>query len=967
VIKKTYDSIIQKANSVDFSMLDDSELFDYFNDIRPISSGFIPESFAIIREVFDRRLGIWRIFDRELKDTFDDIQSIWSFVYEKRKSMGDSRIHLEGSFYEYVRNKRRREDSLMFIPYDVQLIGALALYDGKIAEMLTGEGKTVIAVFASCLWAKLGKKVHIATVNDYLALRDCKWMSPVYEFLSFRVDCVLSYMTDAERRISYDADIVYGNNYEFGFDYLRDNLKYRLTDRVQGRLDCIIIDEIDSILMDEATTPLVISEAPYNDYSDYWKLKETIELLIEKQSDLVSNLLQQARLETDTQLKYIMLIQISKADPWNRGLLDYLNEDESMSRGMDATLGRFATARSEYKLEDDLYYVIDEKHRTVKLTDNGINMIEQQLGEGFMTYRDADFRGEALRNLLQLLKAYTLFRKDEDYVVNDGSIVIVDESTGRLAYGKKYEDGLHQAIECKEGLQVTSENRITGRITHTNYVRLYEKVSGMTATAHTEADEFKRLYNLDVVRIPPNKPVIRFDLPDMFFKTEDEKLEGVVDEIKEYHKFGRPILAGTRSVEKSEHLSDLLKQSDIPHRVLNARNHSEEADIIRLAGEPYAVTVATNMAGRGTDIALGRNLYQIVLENYIEYFKKEAENHEIRINTYSQIEHEMITQRIMLADQLQIREIADSKNVKKVIVVSARPTEEKNVVSARLTEERIGDKKPGVAIDFGLGLHVIGTERHSARRIDDQLKGRSGRQGDPGSSRFYMSLEDELFRVFSDSDISGQIYKMTALSRKIQRRSEEMSYESRKTLIEYDDIMDKQRKAIYCKRLEILKSVDADSIIYPVIEEFTNDLMSSYFGTYETEPDLHELERDLYESFGVHILNIMKLDAPEIKSAVLKNLKNAWDSRREIFGDDFSIKLVKVAMIDALDSAWSDYLSFHSEFDNSMMLRSYVRDNIKTEYRLEANRIFNELHRLIRSKSLKAIFGYPIPVRAGVF
>ncbi|MBM3212991.1 preprotein translocase subunit SecA, partial [Candidatus Poribacteria bacterium] len=560
--------IIKEINDIDFSRLDDSELSNMISNIRSelncekTPDYFLTQVFAIIKEVLVRKLGIQ--------------------------------------------------------PYDVQLMGALALYSGKIPEMGTGEGKTVVAVFPACLWALNGKKVHIATLNDYLAHRDCKWMRPVYEFLGLNVDCILSFMTDPERRQAYKADVVYGNNYEFGFDYLRDNAKNSLKNRVQSKLEYAIIDEIDSILMDEASTPLVISnisddKAFRNNH--IWKFKATVESLLEMQKQLVERLFYQAQKEIEN--RFIKLLQISMADPWSKNLLDYLNQNKDAYKKMRALWNKFSTARSEYKLEEELFYIVDERQHTVKLTENGISLIENQLGQGFMTLDSTDSSGNNIRDILQLLRAYVLYRKDEDYVMHNGKIIIVDEFTGRLAFGKKYEEGLHQAIECKEGLRITSENSISGRITHPNYFRLYDKMTGMTATAHTEAEEFKNLYKLDVVRIPTHKPVIRIDLPDRFYRTEEEKMNAIIDDIKEYHSFGRPILIGTRSVEKSERLSHLLTESGIKHNVLNAKNHAQEAEIIKSAGQPYAVTIATNMAGRGTDIVLGDNLHQIVIENYV--------------------------------------------------------------------------------------------------------------------------------------------------------------------------------------------------------------------------------------------------------------------------------------------------------------------------------------------------------------
>ncbi len=898
VVKK-YHKTVQAINSFDFSGLDDADLVEAVNRLKADRMSALPELFAIVREVIDRRLGIWKLFDdTEGAHASAPLQRACDIVREKRGTVDDSQIHLEASFYRSVREMRQSGDGLTFWPYDVQLMGALALCEGKIAEMGTGEGKTVVAVFPACLWALSGKKVHIATVNDYLALRDCEWMEPVFRFMGLDVDCVLSHTPDAERRQAYKADVVYGNNYEFGFDYLRDNVKNNLKNRVQSKLEYVIIDEVDSILMDEATTPLIISSAPEERGNSYWKLKPTVELLLEKQSELVEQLFGEMEAEVDSQMRSIKLVQIAKADPWDAGLLDYFSKNKNAVKGMRSVQSKFVAARSEYKLEEKLFYVVDERSRTVNLTEQGMELVERELGSGFMILEEISEkippgpplqggkigeRGtEELRNFMQLLRAYVLHWKDEDYIVSNGGITIVDEFTGRLAFGKKYEEGLHQAIECKEGLQITPENRVVGRITHPNYFRLYEKMVGMTATAHTEAEEFKRLYKLEVIRVPTNEPVIREDLPDRFYRTEEEKLEGIIDEIEEYHNLEKPVLVGTRSVEKSERLSALLGQRGISHNVLNARNHAQEAEIIRDAGQPHVVTIATNMAGRGTDIALG---------------------------------------------------------------------------------------------DPKLGLHVIGSERHSARRIDHQLRGRSGRQGDPGSSRFHLSLQDELFRVFGRGEMSAMVKaferghnadKMSALPglarlvRRAQRTSEETSYDIRKRLIQRDDVTDKQRKTIYRMRQEALASDWTKERVQSLIADYMQDIVDS--DELVDEASLTELRTRCMNDFGVRI---PKLDSvismEEIKEAIAEAFGKTYDRRESVLGTEFSGKLGRAAMLEALETSWADYLSFQSEFDRSMSLRSYVKGSTLADYRLESTRLFEDLLASVRQESLKDIFTYPLP------
>lgn len=870
---KKYQHAIKKINNFNFENFDDSELLARINLLKEklnnLSNDIIYELFSIIREVIDRRLGIWKIFDSDLSDPFktEAIQANYDNVRAKRQSLDNSQIYLDNVFYAEVR--RLRQAQLSFTPFDVQLIGGLALLDGKIAEMGTGEGKTIVAVFPASVWALSGKKVHIATVNDYLALRDCMWMSPVYRFLGLNVDCVLSYMPDDERRNSYQADIIYGNNYEFGFDYLRDNLKNRVKDKVQSKLEYVIIDEIDSILMDEATTPLIISGSPENNTSDFWRFKGVIESLIKQQKEITECLFDEFEAEGDPEIQIIKLIQIKMADPLNEKLQVYLADDETTEK-IDAIHGKFIAGRSEYKLEEDLLYIVNEKQRTVKLTDNGITFVEEKLGEGFLTMplnHNSNIKGEQVRNLLQLLRAYTLYRKDEDYIVSNGGIIIVDEFTGRLAFGKKYEEGLHQAIECKEGLQITPENRVMGKITHPNYFRIYEKMAGMTATAHTEADEFKRLYKLEIVKVPTNKPVIRIDLPDKFYKTEEEKFEEIINDIKECYSVGRPILIGTRSVEKSENLSAILEKNNIPHNVLNAKNHEEEAEIIKNAGQPYAVTIATNMAGRGTDIVLGQN-----------------------------------------------------------------------VVS---------------------GLHVIGTERHTARRIDDQLIGRSGRQGDPGSSRFYLSLQDDLFRLFASDEMpemakaieNRQINKLKIVTKKAQRKSEETSYAIRKHLIEHDDVIDKQRKVIYKMREAILTDNEIEKRIQEIIADYVDSIVPSNFPFTNIENALNVYIPDNFDDF----------DRESVKNIIIGAIGKVFETRRDLLGKDFYEKLGKAIMLEVIDNAWTDYLSFQNEFDNSIMLRSYVKGDVIVDYKRECAKSFKDLLSSIKYETLRGILAYPLP------
>jgi len=585
--------------------------------------------------------------------------------------------------------------------FDVQLIGGVVLHQGKIAEMKTGEGKTLVATLPVYLNALLERGVHVVTVNDYLAKRDAEWMGKIYNFLGLDVGVIVHGLDDAERKKAYQADVTYGTNNEFGFDYLRDNMKYSLEDMVQRDFYYAIVDEVDSILIDEARTPLIISGPSDESTELYYRVNQ---------------------------------------------IIPFLKED---------------------------HYKIDEKAKAVTLTEEGVAQCERLLGVENL-YDPANT--ELLHHVQQALKAHKLFKKDVDYIVKDGQVIIVDEFTGRIMPGRRYSDGLHQALEAKEGVKIESENQTLASITFQNYFRMYEKLAGMTGTADTEAAEFKKIYNLDVVVIPTHKPMIREDYPDVVFRTEEEKFKAAAKEIKEMHEKGRPVLVGTTSVENSEKLSALLKKMGVPHEVLNAKHHEREAEIVAHAGEKGRVTIATNMAGRGTDIVLGEG----------------------------------------------VRELG--------------------------------------------GLHILGTERHESRRIDNQLRGRSGRQGDPGSSRFYLSLEDDLLRIFGSDKIAGLMDKMgmaegepiehPMLSKAIenaQRKVEAHNFEIRKHLLEYDDVMNKQREVVYALRKQIMKGENLREEIYAYIEEISQRLAETYFDdkTSPEEWDWDALDEALRVRYGV--------------------------------------------------------------------------------------------------------------------
>ena len=650
--------------------------------------------------------------------------------FRQRLAAGETVDDILPEAFAVVREVSKRTLSMRH--FDVQILGGVVLHEGKIAEMKTGEGKTLVATLPVYLNALEGKGVHVVTVNDYLAKRDTQWMGPVYHFLGLTIGAIqhdisflydpsylstdkkLDFLRPCSRQEAYAADITYGTNNEFGFDYLRDNMKYDLSDYCQRELNYAIVDEVDSILIDEARTPLIISGPSEESTDKYYRIDKIIP-----------------------------------------------------------------------KLQKDADYTIDEKARTAILTEEGNSKVERLLGTGNL-YDPANI--ELVHHVLQALKAHTLFKKDVDYVIKDGEVLIVDEFTGRLMPGRRWSDGLHQAVEAKEGVKIESENQTLATITFQNYFRMYAKLAGMTGTADTEAAEFAKIYNLEVMVIPTNKPMTRADYPDMIYKTEKGKFSAAVKEIEELHTKGQPVLVGTISIEKSELLSSILKKKGIPHAVLNAKYHEREAEIIAQAGRSGGVTIATNMAGRGTDIVLGGNPEGIARE--------------------------------ILKDKSDYTEEDWKRAISKAEAICA--AEREKVVSAG-------------------GLHIMGTERHEARRIDNQLRGRSGRQGDPGASRFYLSLEDDLMRIFGSDRISGIMDKLgmeedMPIENKIvskaienaQKRVEAHNFDIRKHLIEYDDVMNKQRTEIYSFRKEILQGENLKDRILEMADEVVEESLVIY-------------------------------------------------------------------------------------------------------------------------------------------
>ena len=727
--------------------------------------------------------------------------------------------------------------------FDVQLIGGMVLNDGKIAEMRTGEGKTLVGTLAVYLNALTGKGVHVVTVNDYLAKRDAAWMGKLYNFLGLTVGVVLSGQSQEEKRAAYAADITYGTNNEFGFDYLRDNMAFSVADKVQREMNFAIVDEVDSILIDEARTPLIIS-GPAEDSSE---LYQRINLIVPK-------------------LKR--------------------QEGEEPENGQ----------------EGDFY--LEEKNKQVYLTELGHQHVEELLaesgllGEGQSLYDAANIR--LMHHVNAALRAHMLYQRNVEYIVKDNEVIIVDEFTGRTMPGRRWSDGLHQAVEAKEGVRVQNENQTLASITFQNYFRLYNKLAGMTGTADTEAFEFQQIYGLEVVVIPPAKPVARKDHTDLVFLTAKEKFAAIVEDVKDCRERQQPVLVGTASIETSEYLSGLLDKEKVPHQVLNAKFHAKEAEIIAQAGQPGAVTIATNMAGRGTDIVLGGNL--------------EAE--------------------LSAADEAQHEAIKADWQARHETVLSAG------------------------------GLHVVGTERHESRRVDNQLRGRSGRQGDPGSSRFYLSLQDNLMRIFASERVAGLMQKLgmqegeaiehpwvNKAIENAQRKVEGHNFDIRKQLLEYDDVANDQRKVVYQQRAELMATDDVSETIKAIREDVVNEMISTYIPPQSLDEmwDVAGLERALESDFA-HAMPVQQwldedanLHEETLRRRIVDELEQAYYVKEAMAGKEVLRHFEKAVMLKVLDEQWKDHLGTMDHLRMGIHLRGYAQKNPKQEYKREAFELFSQM------------------------
>ncbi len=772
-------------------------------------------------------------------------------------------------------------------PYEVQIIGAIVLHQGRIAEMRTGEGKTLVACCASYVNALDSKGVHVVTVNDYLAKTQSEEMGKVYRYLGLSIGCILHDLNNDERREQYNCDITYGTNNEFGFDYLRDNMVIYKTEKVQREFNFAIVDEVDSILIDEARTPLIIS----------------------------------GRGDKSTEL-------YTHADRFAKTCKPYI-------------VAEMDTKTDQEELAQDYDYIIDEKAKTATITRKGVKKAEKFFN--VINLYDAN-NTTLLHHVNQALKANGVMKKDIDYVINDGEIVIVDEFTGRLMQGRRYNDGLHQAIEAKEGVKVAHESKTLASITFQNFFRLYHKLSGMTGTAMTEEDEFREIYKLDVIEIPTNKPVIRIDHPDVVYKTERGKFKAAIEQIKECHEKGQPVLVGTISIDKSEVLSKMLQKEGIKHNVLNAKQHAKEAEIVAQAGRFGAVTIATNMAGRGTDILLGGNAEVLAVSD----MKKEGIPDEIINDAISYVDTEDET---ILEARKRYRELLEKRNAE------------------------IGDQAEKVK-EVG-GLFILGTERHESRRIDNQLRGRAGRQGDPGESRFFLSLEDDLMRLFGgdrlqimmdnmkiEEDMPIESKMLTSVIESSQKKVEGRNFGIRKNVLNYDDVMSTQREIIYGQRAKVLDGDDIHDYILKMIKDWVADGVNLYIvdGTTHDDWNLAGLREHFAgllttdSDFNYTTEELAAATKEGITAELEKRALDYYDKREADIGDDVLRELERVILLKVVDMKWMDHIDDMDELRKGIGLRAMGQKNPVVEYRYEGFEMFDAMIESIREDTVRLLF-----------
>jgi preprotein translocase subunit SecA len=862
--------------------------------------------------------------------------------FKKRLSDGETVDDLMVETFALVKEACRRlvgkkwqvveiETEWNMIPFDVQLIGAIVLHQGKIAEMKTGEGKTLVATMPLYLNGLTGKGAHLVTVNDYLARRDREWMGPVYESLGLTVGVLQTGIEPELRKEAYRCDVTYGTNNEFGFDYLRDNMVWRLEDKVQPGHNYAIVDEVDSILIDEARTPLIISGPVEHETKAFNELNPIVQRINSAQTVFVNRVVAEAKrmLDDSADPKEIgkKLLQARRGSPKNRQLLK-LEQESGVKKLIEETELKYIRDKSFEEVDKDLYFTIDEKSNIIDLTEKGQHFIapnnpdmfelpnlsemigaidknedfspKERLAAREKAYQEYAQKNETMANLRALLKAYSLFEKDVEYVVQEGRVIIVDQFTGRLMPGRRFSDGLHQAIEAKEHVRVQEETQTFATITIQNYFRMYDKLAGMTGTAATEANEFWEIYKLDVVEIPTKEPVRRVDYQDIIYRSRREKYNAIIDEILKWHEKKRPILVGTTSVDVSEVLSRMLQRKGLQHEVLNAKHHQREALIVASAGQPGAVTIATNMAGRGTDIKLGKGIVAC------SKCCVECEDHNC-----AECSHE---------------------------------------------------EKKECLREVPCGLYIIGTERHESRRIDNQLRGRSGRQGDPGSSRFFLSLEDNLMRIFGSDNVAsimdrfgGEEQKpithplVTRAIANAQKRVEENHFEIRKKLLEYDDVMNKQREEIYRRRDELLRGENLTQIVHHLFEDAIEDILLR-----NTDPRVNpeEWEWDTIRTeFNMLFLtetalpkdDLGKFKQEQLLDLLIEKARERLSWREQELGKEKFHEMLKFILLGSLDSRWRDHLYALDDLRQGISLRAYGQRDPLLEYKQESHKLFDEL------------------------
>jgi preprotein translocase subunit SecA len=842
--------------------------------------------------------------------------------------------------------------------FDVQVMGAIVLHQGKIAEMKTGEGKTQVAAMTAYLNALPGKGVHVITVNDYLARRDSEWMGKIFKFLGLTVGCLDDTEPHSpERRAAYSCDITYGTNNEYGFDYLRDNMASSPEHCVQRELNFAIIDEVDNILIDEARTPLIISGQVNRSNKEYEELKPRVMKLVSAQNQLVQKIIAEAEelLKQEGQ-EYqcgLKMLIAKRGAPKNKRLLKLLKEP-GVAKYMKTVETDYLRERKLHEIDEELFFTIDESGHSAELTEKGRNLVSGNTPDFFVVidlaevigeidknesmspeekaiareeaHRQHAERSERIHSISQLLRAYSLFERDVDYVVQDGQILIVDEFTGRILHGRRYSEGLHQALEAKEGVKVAGENQTLATITFQNFFKMYRKVAGMTGTAMTEAAEFHEIYKLDVVSIPTNRPLRRDDKNDEIYKTQREKYNAVVKEIQQMHELGRPILVGTTSIEKSELLSKLLQRSGIEHQVLNAKQHAKEAAIVAQAGRLGAVTIATNMAGRGTDIVLGGN-FEVMA------------NHEL---------------------------------MKEDIDPDSLTLEEKRQKFPKLYEMTREEQKK--VVELG-GLHIIGTERHESRRIDNQLRGRAGRQGDKGSSKFFLSLDDDLMRIFGSERIAsimdrlgaeeGEVISHPLVSRSIgnaQKRVEGRNFEIRKHLKEYDDVMNLQRMEIYGLRQRILRGEDLKEEILDQIAGCLEEIILKHTSNSKSPDqwDIQGLSFGLQTAFGLNYRiseeSLENRTQDSLFDEIWTLVKEKYQEKERRFGEEMMRQFERGVFLMVIDNLWKDHLYEMDHLKGGVQYRAFGQKNPLYEYQKEGLKMFEELRAAIAREVSSYIF-----------